>query len=89
MPKVSKGRRVGQAAVNALRTLLEEHDHIVQEISGCEFDSRPPLFLEPPGPDGPRGFFAAPAARARASAWRSDGRRPRAVSGRLVARLGS
>ncbi|WP_053912970.1 DUF4365 domain-containing protein [Streptomyces sp. SCSIO 75703] len=34
MPKVSKGRRVGQAAVNALRTLLEDHDHIVQEISG-------------------------------------------------------
>jgi hypothetical protein len=34
MPKISKGRRVGQAAVNALRALLEEHDHIVQEISG-------------------------------------------------------
>lgn len=34
MPKTPKGRRVGQAAVNALRTLLEEHDHIVQEISG-------------------------------------------------------
>ncbi|WP_182881679.1 DUF4365 domain-containing protein [Microbispora sp. H10949] len=34
MPKISKGRRVGQAAVNALRTLLEDHDHIVQEISG-------------------------------------------------------
>ncbi|MEU4288815.1 DUF4365 domain-containing protein [Kribbella sp. NPDC026596] len=34
MPKIAKGRRVGQAAVNALRTLLEEHDHIVQEISG-------------------------------------------------------
>ncbi|WP_344489190.1 DUF4365 domain-containing protein [Streptomyces enissocaesilis] len=34
MPKIPKGRRVGQAAVNALRTLLEEHDHIVQEISG-------------------------------------------------------
>ncbi|MFE3118004.1 DUF4365 domain-containing protein [Streptomyces niveus] len=34
MPKIPKGRRVGQAAVNALRTLLEEHGHIVQEISG-------------------------------------------------------
>ena len=34
MPTISKGRRVGQAAVNALRALLEEHDHIVQEISG-------------------------------------------------------
>ncbi|MFI5722113.1 DUF4365 domain-containing protein [Streptomyces cyaneofuscatus] len=34
MAKIPKGRRVGQAAVNALRTLLEEHDHIVQEISG-------------------------------------------------------
>ncbi|MFE7591243.1 DUF4365 domain-containing protein [Kitasatospora sp. NPDC057512] len=34
MPKIPKGRRVGQAAVNAVRTLLEQHDHIVQEISG-------------------------------------------------------
>ncbi|MFC5027542.1 DUF4365 domain-containing protein [Streptomyces sp. DSM 41987] len=34
MPKIPRGRRVGQAAVNAVRTLLEEHDHIVQEISG-------------------------------------------------------
>ncbi|MFD9406075.1 DUF4365 domain-containing protein [Streptomyces sp. NPDC059989] len=34
MPQIPKGRRVGQAAVNALRALLEEHDHIVQEISG-------------------------------------------------------
>ncbi|MEU0937237.1 DUF4365 domain-containing protein [Embleya sp. NPDC005971] len=34
MPKIPKGRRVGQAAVNAVRALLEEHDHIVQEISG-------------------------------------------------------
>ncbi|MEV5376181.1 DUF4365 domain-containing protein [Streptomyces nondiastaticus] len=34
MPKIPNGRRVGQAAVNALRALLEEHDHIVQEISG-------------------------------------------------------
>ncbi|WP_433732597.1 DUF4365 domain-containing protein [Nocardia sp. CA-129566] len=34
MSKISKGRRVGQAAVNALRTLLEDHGHIVQEISG-------------------------------------------------------
>ena len=34
MPKIPKGRRVGQAAVNVLRALLEDHDHIVQEISG-------------------------------------------------------
>ncbi|MFD1828739.1 DUF4365 domain-containing protein [Streptomyces desertarenae] len=34
MPKIPKGRRVGQTAVNVLRALLEEHDHIVQEISG-------------------------------------------------------
>ncbi|MFJ9930942.1 DUF4365 domain-containing protein [Streptomyces misionensis] len=34
MPKIPKGRRVAQAAVNALRALLEDHDHIVQEISG-------------------------------------------------------
>ncbi|WP_411088420.1 DUF4365 domain-containing protein [Streptomyces sp. 061-3] len=34
MPQIPKGRRVGQAAVNSLRGLLEEHDHIVQEISG-------------------------------------------------------
>ncbi|MFI9237640.1 DUF4365 domain-containing protein [Streptomyces sp. NPDC053079] len=34
MPKLPNGRRVGQAAVNALRALLEKHDHIVQEISG-------------------------------------------------------
>ncbi|SDT68925.1 protein of unknown function [Streptomyces sp. TLI_053] len=34
MPKIPKGRRVGQAAVNAVRALLEDHDHIVQEISG-------------------------------------------------------
>lgn len=34
MPKIPRGRRVAQAAVNALRTLLEEHDHIVEEISG-------------------------------------------------------
>lgn len=34
MPQIPKGRRVGQAAVNSLRALLEEHDHIVQEISG-------------------------------------------------------
>ncbi|MFI1382924.1 hypothetical protein [Embleya sp. NPDC020886] len=34
MPKIPKGRRIGQAAVNAVRALLEEHDHIVQEISG-------------------------------------------------------
>ncbi|MFG2777781.1 DUF4365 domain-containing protein [Streptomyces prunicolor] len=34
MPKIPKGRRVGQAAVNAVRSLLEAHDHIVEEISG-------------------------------------------------------
>jgi Domain of unknown function (DUF4365) len=33
-PKISRGRRAGQAAVNSLRTLLEENDHIVQEVSG-------------------------------------------------------
>ncbi|MFD4407915.1 DUF4365 domain-containing protein [Nocardia sp. NPDC058499] len=34
MSRIPTGRRVAQAAVNALRALLEEHDHIVQEISG-------------------------------------------------------
>lgn len=34
MSRISKGRRVGQAAVNALVALLEEHDHVVQKISG-------------------------------------------------------
>ncbi|NEA28709.1 DUF4365 domain-containing protein [Actinomadura bangladeshensis] len=34
MPRIPTGRRVAQAAVNAVRALLEEHDHIVQEISG-------------------------------------------------------
>jgi hypothetical protein len=31
---IPKGRRVGRAAVNALRDLLEQHDHVVQEIDG-------------------------------------------------------
>ncbi|MFG1617435.1 DUF4365 domain-containing protein [Nonomuraea wenchangensis] len=34
MPTVPKSRGPGRAAVNALRTLLERHDHIVQEIDG-------------------------------------------------------
>ncbi|MGV9288102.1 DUF4365 domain-containing protein [Streptomyces sp. NPDC003719] len=34
MPKIPKGWHAGQAAVNALRALLEEHDHTVQEMSG-------------------------------------------------------
>jgi len=34
LPSVPKSRRAGRAAVNALRTLLEKHDHIVQEIDG-------------------------------------------------------
>ncbi|MEV0740370.1 hypothetical protein AB0I51_31550 [Streptomyces sp. NPDC050549] len=34
MPNIPKGRRVAQATVNAVRSLLEEHDHIVQETSG-------------------------------------------------------
>jgi hypothetical protein len=32
---VNKNRRVERSAVNALRTLLEAHDHIVQEIDGA------------------------------------------------------
>ncbi|MEU3019512.1 hypothetical protein ABZ635_19210 [Nocardiopsis sp. NPDC007018] len=34
MAGIPEGRRVGRAAVNALRGLLEEHDHVVQEIDG-------------------------------------------------------
>ncbi|MEU4830765.1 DUF4365 domain-containing protein [Streptosporangium sp. NPDC023615] len=34
MPSVPKSRKPGRAAVNTLRTLLEQHDHIVQEIDG-------------------------------------------------------
>ncbi|MEY9849751.1 hypothetical protein ABH940_006863 [Streptacidiphilus sp. BW17] len=34
MAKVSSRRRIERAGVNALRSLLEEHDHLVQEIDG-------------------------------------------------------
>jgi hypothetical protein len=34
MAGIPKGRKVGRAAVNAVRALFEEHDHIVQEIDG-------------------------------------------------------
>ncbi|MFB7292055.1 DUF4365 domain-containing protein [Actinacidiphila glaucinigra] len=34
MSTVRSSRRIERAGVNALRTLLEEHDHIVQEIDG-------------------------------------------------------
>ncbi|WP_406639597.1 DUF4365 domain-containing protein [Amycolatopsis sp. WGS_07] len=34
MPKVPNSRRPGRAAVNALRALLEQHNHIVQEVDG-------------------------------------------------------
>ncbi|MCP2099771.1 protein of unknown function (DUF4365) [Actinosynnema pretiosum] len=34
MPKVPDNRRTGRAAVNALRALLERHNHIVQEVDG-------------------------------------------------------
>ncbi|MET9342686.1 DUF4365 domain-containing protein [Nonomuraea sp. NPDC003804] len=34
LPNIPRSRRPGRAAVNALRTLLEEHDHVVQEIDG-------------------------------------------------------
>ncbi len=34
MPTIPSGRRVEQAAVNALRALLQRHDHVVEEISG-------------------------------------------------------
>lgn len=34
MPTVPAGRRTARAAVNALRALLERHDHIVHEVDG-------------------------------------------------------
>ncbi|MFI0940768.1 DUF4365 domain-containing protein [Streptomyces sp. NPDC021020] len=34
MPKVPESRRIGRAAVNEVRALLERHSHIVQEIDG-------------------------------------------------------
>jgi hypothetical protein len=34
LPRVSDARRPSRAAVNALRTLLERHNHIVQEVDG-------------------------------------------------------
>ncbi|WP_180930155.1 DUF4365 domain-containing protein [Streptomyces sp. AJS327] len=34
MTKIPRGRRMEQAAVNALRTLLQSHGHVVEEISG-------------------------------------------------------
>lgn len=34
MAGIPKGRRVGRAAVNAVRALFEQYDHIVQEIDG-------------------------------------------------------
>ncbi|MFJ6936679.1 DUF4365 domain-containing protein [Streptomyces sp. NPDC101132] len=34
MTTIPSGRRMEQAAVNALRTLLQSHDHVVEEISG-------------------------------------------------------
>ncbi|MEU3988048.1 DUF4365 domain-containing protein [Streptomyces platensis] len=34
MARVRANRRIERAGVNAVRTLLEEHDHIVQEIDG-------------------------------------------------------
>lgn len=34
MPKVPDARRPSRAAVNALRSLLERHNHIVQEVDG-------------------------------------------------------
>jgi hypothetical protein len=34
LPKVPDARRPSRAAVNALRALLERHDHIVQEVDG-------------------------------------------------------
>jgi hypothetical protein len=34
LPKGPDARRPGRAAVNALRTLLERHNHIVQEVDG-------------------------------------------------------
>jgi hypothetical protein len=34
LPSVPRSRKASRAAVNALRTLLEKHDHIVQEVDG-------------------------------------------------------
>jgi hypothetical protein len=34
LPRVPDARRPGRAAVNALRALLERHDHVVQEVDG-------------------------------------------------------
>ncbi|MBM7774401.1 hypothetical protein JOD54_004605 [Actinokineospora baliensis] len=34
LPKVPDARKAGRAAVNALRALLERHNHIVQEVDG-------------------------------------------------------
>lgn len=34
MPRIPKGRRVGRAAVNKVTRVLEDNDHIVQEIDG-------------------------------------------------------
>ncbi|WP_063760517.1 DUF4365 domain-containing protein [Streptomyces sp. NRRL S-241] len=34
MTRIPSGRRMEQAAVNALRGLLQDHDHVVEEISG-------------------------------------------------------
>ncbi|GAA2972613.1 hypothetical protein GCM10020227_46580 [Streptomyces flavovirens] len=34
MPKVPESRRVGRMAVNEVRSLLERHGHIVQEVDG-------------------------------------------------------
>ncbi|MFE5840218.1 DUF4365 domain-containing protein [Streptomyces niveus] len=34
MTTIPSGRRMEQAAVNAMRTLLQRHDHVVEEISG-------------------------------------------------------
>jgi hypothetical protein len=34
MTTIPRGRRTEQAAVNALRSLLQSHDHVVEEISG-------------------------------------------------------
>ncbi|GAQ57832.1 DUF4365 domain-containing protein [Streptomyces sp. LBUM 1476] len=35
MPKVPESRRIGRMAVNEVRSLLERHGHIVQEIDGA------------------------------------------------------
>ena len=44
MAGIPKGRRVGRAAVNAVRALFEQYDHIVQEIDG-QNDFGEDLFL--------------------------------------------